>query len=211
MLKRVGYIKTILFMYPTTENLEYPLIKKESPSNWEIKAPLIFPESLIRTIEEILYEQRTDPDFQLVVKLLPTCPFNYFEYQEHEKSMDQLFKRILRHPYGIPFMVVSGANHYNIAENEFYPWDHFLDHVILMNENHLKCIHEGYQGLSVTHLRMVFERYNFENITDDIISAYLEHEFYEKETNDAIIPMCSVNIPLASIIQITLTPDYSIK
>ncbi len=194
----------------TTENLEVSLIK-QSLTRWEIKSPLIFPEYLIGEIEEILYKQRTNVDFELVIKLLHTPPFDYFEYQKHEESIDQLFKRILRHRYGIPFMVVSGANHYNISENEFYPWEHFLDQVILLNQNHLKCIHEGYQGLNVTHLRMVFERYNFEKITDDIICAYLEHDFFEKETQELIIPMCSVKIPLGSIIQITLTPDFFIE
>lgn len=197
-------------MYTTTEPLE-SFLEKKSSTRWEITSPLIFPEPLIGKVEEILYEQRINPNFQLVIKLLSVQPFNYFEYQEHGKSIDQLFKRILRHQYGIPFMVVSGANHYNISENEFYPWDRFLEQVILMNHNHLGCIHEGYQGLNVTYLRMVFERYHFENITDDIICAYLEHDFFEKETPTLIIPMCSVKIPLASIIQITLTPDFFIE
>lgn len=189
-------------MYTKTITSERYL-EKHSDKKWQMNCPLLVPGTMIGDIEDILFQHQNQSDFRLTIKLLGEFPFNVHEYVEHEKTLDQLFRRIIRHQYQMIAMVVSGANHYRMLENEYYQWEHFLEHVILLDREHLQDINEVYSGLSVKHWRIILEQYASSDIIDDVQCAYFQHVFYEKD----IIPVCAVTVPLGSIIQMTLGPE----
>jgi hypothetical protein len=60
---------------------------------------------------------------------------------------------------------------------------------------------------NIKFLKIVYEEKQFKYVEDDVVAAYFEHEYYERETAFEKIPVRSVKIPIGSVIQIVLGPE----
>lgn len=180
--------------------------EERSATDWLVQLPFIAPASIAGDVEEILHTQRFNPDFRLTVKLIPEFPMSADEYQAHEKSVLQLFQRIAERNYSLS-LIASGMNHYRMFENEYFPWDRFFDDIVMIDAREYYSYNAVLQGLDVKFLKIVYEAKPFKYIEDDVIAAYFEREYYERETPFETIPVRSVKVPIGSIIQIVLGPE----
>jgi hypothetical protein len=201
LMRMIGY--KILLM-KTAIALEH--CEERSETDWFLPVPFIAPSGIAGDIEEILHAQRFNPEFTLTVKLIPEFPMSADEYRAHEKSVLKLFQRIAERNYPLS-LIVSGMNHYRMFENEYFPWDTFFNDIVMVDAREYYSYNAVLQGLDIKFLKIVYEEKQFKYVEDDVVAAYFEHEYYERETAFEKIPVRSVKIPIGSVIQIVLGPE----
>jgi hypothetical protein len=191
---------------------------KDHRNHWRINLPFIAPEYVASDIEQILETKRKNPDFKLELNLIPEFPIGIDEYREHEKSVQNLFKRIMERRCKVSMFTISGISHDAIFNNkaidydfftndDFITWGNFLNNIITIDSSLFYSHHLTFVGpLIPKHVSLVMEEPAFDEIYPDISGAGFEFEYLTKGTSVKEISACSVKLPIGSIIHMTLRP-----
>lgn len=206
-------------MFAIKNNIKEYLIKRNR-NHWEIRLPFIAPEHIVFDIEQILETHRKNHSFKLELFLIPEFPISIEEYHEHEKSVRNLFRKIIACKYIISMFTLSGMNHYPIlngmqpdsgyeyfTSDDFIAWEHFFDKIIIIDASLFYSYNLTYVGVLIPkHISLVMEASAFHEINSEISDAYFEFEDITKGVPPYEISAYSVKIPIGSIIHMILKP-----